>query len=140
MTVFLFDASQIRAGQPKSSTQIEHPLHNELSTINGFGSVSPFFLLCFSEIIANLIGYFYSSAEENGCKNSGEAEKEYTKGISCLTLEWVQGMKPKNGRKNSSLESPAGKEIRGKISDAHGNKGLVRAIFEKGLPGQAINK
>lgn len=36
--------------------------------------------------------------------------------------------------------SPAGKEIKGKISDAHGNKGLVRAIFEKGLPGQAITQ
>ena len=35
-------------------------------------------------------------------------------------------------------KSSAGKEIRGKISDAHGNKGLVRAIFEKGLPGQAV--
>ena len=35
-------------------------------------------------------------------------------------------------------KSPAGKEIKGKISDAHGNKGLVRAIFEKGLPGQAL--
>jgi large subunit ribosomal protein L35Ae len=35
-------------------------------------------------------------------------------------------------------KSPAGKIIKGKISDAHGNKGLVRAIFEKGLPGQAI--
>jgi len=35
-------------------------------------------------------------------------------------------------------KSSAGKEIKGKISDAHGNKGLVRAIFEKGLPGQAI--
>jgi large subunit ribosomal protein L35Ae len=35
-------------------------------------------------------------------------------------------------------KSPSGKEIKGKISDAHGNKGLVRAIFEKGLPGQAI--
>jgi large subunit ribosomal protein L35Ae len=30
------------------------------------------------------------------------------------------------------------KEIKGKISGAHGNKGVVRAIFEKGLPGQAI--
>lgn len=30
------------------------------------------------------------------------------------------------------------KEIKGKISSAHGNKGVVRAIFEKGLPGQAI--
>jgi len=35
--------------------------------------------------------------------------------------------------------SPAGKKIQGKISSAHGNKGLVRAIFEKGLPGQAKN-
>ena len=30
------------------------------------------------------------------------------------------------------------KKIHGKISGAHGNNGLVRAIFEKGLPGQAI--
>ena len=35
-------------------------------------------------------------------------------------------------------KSPAGKIIKGKISDAHGNKGLVRAIFEIGLPGQAM--
>ncbi len=36
--------------------------------------------------------------------------------------------------------SPAGKKIAGKISSAHGNKGMVRAIFEKGLPGQARNE
>jgi len=35
--------------------------------------------------------------------------------------------------------SPTGKEIKGKVSSAHGNKGLIRAIFEKGLPGQARN-
>jgi len=35
--------------------------------------------------------------------------------------------------------SPAGKKINGKISSAHGNNGKVRAIFEKGLPGQAKN-
>jgi large subunit ribosomal protein L35Ae len=35
-------------------------------------------------------------------------------------------------------KSPAGKPIAGKIAAAHGNKGLVRAIFEKGLPGQAV--
>ena len=35
-------------------------------------------------------------------------------------------------------KSPAGKIIKGKISSAHGNKGVVRAIFEKGLPGQAV--
>jgi large subunit ribosomal protein L35Ae len=37
-------------------------------------------------------------------------------------------------------KSPGGKEIKGKITSAHGNKGLVRAIFEKGLPGQAITQ
>jgi len=32
------------------------------------------------------------------------------------------------------------KQIKGKISAAHGKKGAVRAIFEKGMPGQAIGK
>ena len=42
--------------------------------------------------------------------------------------------------KNVSWTS-TGKEpklISGKISSAHGNNGVVRAIFERGLPGQAI--
>lgn len=41
--------------------------------------------------------------------------------------------------KEVEWKSPAGKIIKGKIASPHGNKGLVRAIFEKGLPGQAIN-
>ena len=40
--------------------------------------------------------------------------------------------------KEVTWKSPAGKIISGKVSGAHGNKGVVRAIFEKGLPGQAI--
>lgn len=36
-------------------------------------------------------------------------------------------------------KSPAGKVISGKVTALHGNKGLFRTIFEKGLPGQAIN-
>ena len=40
--------------------------------------------------------------------------------------------------KNVEWKSPAGKIIKGKISGAHGNNGVLRAIFEKGLPGQAI--
>ncbi len=35
-------------------------------------------------------------------------------------------------------KSSAGTAIQGTISDAHGTKGLVRAIFERGLPGQAV--
>ena len=40
--------------------------------------------------------------------------------------------------KEVEWKSPAGKIIKGKISAPHGNNGLVRAIFEKGLPGQAV--
>ena len=40
--------------------------------------------------------------------------------------------------KEVEWKSPAGKKIVGKISGAHGNKGVLRCIFEKGLPGQAI--
>ena len=32
------------------------------------------------------------------------------------------------------------KEITGKIVAAHGNKGAVRAIMERGLPGQSVGK
>ena len=35
--------------------------------------------------------------------------------------------------------SESGKKIKGEIKSAHGNKGLVRAVFERGLPGQALN-
>ncbi|MFC1682535.1 50S ribosomal protein L35ae [Nanoarchaeota archaeon] len=42
--------------------------------------------------------------------------------------------------KEVEWKSPAGKIIRGKVSAAHGNKGVVRAIFEKGLPGQAVTQ
>ena len=41
-------------------------------------------------------------------------------------------------KKKVAWRSPQGKEIKGSITALHGNKGLVRAIFEKGLPGQAI--
>ena len=36
--------------------------------------------------------------------------------------------------------SPAGKEIKGKLTALHGSKGLLRALFEKGLPGQALTQ
>ena len=40
--------------------------------------------------------------------------------------------------KEVEWKSPAGKVIKGKVFGAHGNNGLVRAIFEIGLPGQAV--
>ena len=35
-------------------------------------------------------------------------------------------------------KSPGSKEIFGKITDAHGNKGVLRARFSRGLPGSAL--
>jgi len=40
-----------------------------------------------------------------------------------------------------TIWTSTGKEVKkiiGKISSAHGRNGVVRAIFERGLPGQAI--
>ncbi len=37
-------------------------------------------------------------------------------------------------------KSPAGKEIIGKVTKDHGNKGAVRVKFEKGMPGQCIGE
>ena len=39
-----------------------------------------------------------------------------------------------------SWTSSSGKIINGKIASAHGCNGCLRAIFERGLPGQAITQ
>jgi len=36
--------------------------------------------------------------------------------------------------------SPAGKEISGLVVKPHGNKGALRVIFDKGMPGQAVGQ
>ena len=61
-------------------------------------------------------------------------EKHYLLDIGLQNREEAKKM----AGKTVSWKSPGDKIITGKISDAHGNKGLVRAIFESGLPGQAI--
>lgn len=35
-------------------------------------------------------------------------------------------------------KSSAGKEIKGEVRASHGSKGAVRALFERGMPGQSI--
>lgn len=40
--------------------------------------------------------------------------------------------------KQVEWSSPSNKIIKGKIAAPHGGKGVVRAIFESGLPGQSI--
>ncbi len=40
--------------------------------------------------------------------------------------------------KKITWKSPAGKAITGTLTYPHGNKGALRAHFEKGMPGQAI--
>jgi len=36
-------------------------------------------------------------------------------------------------------KSTAGKELKGKVSKEHGNKGAVRVIFDTGMPGQSLS-
>ena len=42
--------------------------------------------------------------------------------------------------KDVVFTTPSGKKITGMIRSAHGNSGCVRAIFERGLPGQSIGQ
>ena len=63
-------------------------------------------------------------------------EKHYIIDVGADTRERAE----KFVGKEVSWSSPSGKKITGKIMSAHGNKGMVRAIFEKGLPGQAMNE
>jgi large subunit ribosomal protein L35Ae len=35
-------------------------------------------------------------------------------------------------------KTPAGKEVVGKVTNTHGNRGALLARFEKGLPGQVL--
>ncbi len=56
----------------------------------------------------------------SGVDNRTEAEK-----LKDKTIEWT---------------TPSGKKIKGTILSAHGNKGAVRARFERGMPGQSISK
>jgi large subunit ribosomal protein L35Ae len=42
--------------------------------------------------------------------------------------------------KKVSWKSPGSKEITGEIRAAHGNSGALRALFEKGMPGQALSQ
>lgn len=41
-------------------------------------------------------------------------------------------------KKEVVWKTPSGKEIKGKISNIHGNNGCLKVLFEKGMPGQSI--
>tara|TARA_Y100000310_G_scaffold151938_1_gene151521 strand:- start:3046 stop:3303 length:258 start_codon:yes stop_codon:yes gene_type:complete len=56
-------------------------------------------------------------------KAEGISDKDKAKELIGKTVTW---------------KSPAGKEIKGKITKEHGNSGAVKVLFEKGMPGQSI--
>lgn len=43
-------------------------------------------------------------------------------------------------KKTVVYKTTSGKELKGKITFVHGRKGAVRAIFETGMPGQALGQ
>ena len=42
--------------------------------------------------------------------------------------------------KKVTWSSPAKKEIKGLVKSAHGCKGALRVLFEKGMPGQSLGQ
>lgn len=59
-------------------------------------------------------------------KVEGSDTTEKSKKLLNKTVKWTSPGKEK-------------KVIAGKITNVHGNKGLLRVQFEKGLPGQSVN-
>ena len=55
----------------------------------------------------------------------GVADKEKAASLVGKKVAWV---------------NTKGNAISGKVASAHGNSGALRAIFEKGMPGQSIGK
>jgi large subunit ribosomal protein L35Ae len=84
-------------------------------------------LICYCESMKGLLVQFRRSRHRIH-------ERHYLLDLGCATREEAKKMVGKQ----VSWKSSAGKIITGTVSDAHGNKGLVRAIFERGLPGQAV--
>ena len=58
---------------------------------------------------------------------NGSNDKEKAKELVGKKVVWTSPGKNKT-------------EITGKITFAHGNKGAVRALFERGMPGQAVGQ
>lgn len=42
--------------------------------------------------------------------------------------------------KAAVYKTEANREIKGKVTSSFGNKGAVRVLFEKGMPGQSLGK
>ncbi len=76
-----------------------------------------------------------------GIISSYRRSRHSTKGNHAILI--VDGIKSKAEAeklkgKEVEYNTSGKKQIKGKISAAHGNKGALRAIFERGLPGQAL--
>ncbi len=69
-------------------------------------------------------------------KNNYKARHFLLEIPNCDSKEKAQKFVGKNVEWHSPGKEP--KIIKGKIAAPHGCKGVVRAIFEKGLPGQAL--
>ena len=58
-----------------------------------------------------------------------------------VTVEGIDSKEKAESFLNKEVEwrTPSGKVIKGVIKSTHGNKGALRVLFEKALPGQALS-
>lgn len=72
--------------------------------------------------------------------NFRQSRHRYTGDQMVVYVDGVDSREKASGLvgKTVSWKTPGGKEIKGKITAPHGNKGAVRAHFETGMPGQSV--
>ena len=75
-------------------------------------------------------------------KNYRRGRKTHTPNQVIVEVSGINAKKDASNLigKKVTWGSPAGKELTGKVADAHGNSGAVRVTFRKGMPGQSIGK
>lgn len=73
--------------------------------------------------------------------NYKRGRKTYTGNQLILVIEGVNNRKEAEKLKGKKvIYNTEKKEIIGEIRAAHGNKGAVRVLFSRGMPGQALGK
>ena len=72
-------------------------------------------------------------------RGSRKVKRHYQMVVQAANVTSIDKAKELIG-KSVIRKSPAGKELKGKVTKEHGNSGALRVQFETGMPGQSLSQ